>query len=163
MDRIWAPWRMGYIEGVKPEGCVFCLEQSVEGDRERLVLHRSSFSFIIMNLYPYTNGHLMVIPCKHTSSLDDLDEAELLDFMKTLRLGRMLLERAFAPQGFNIGMNLGQAAGAGVADHLHFHIVPRWIGDSNYMTVTSETRVIPESLSATYEKLAKVMAALEVS
>lgn len=160
MERIWAPWRMGYIDGPRPDGCVFCLEHGESTDSQHLVIHRSVHSFIIMNLYPYTNGHLMVIPYRHTSSLDDLNDAELLDFMNTLRFARKLLEVAFAPQGFNIGMNLGQAGGAGVVDHLHFHVVPRWNGDSNFMTVTAETRVIPEALSVTYEKLVKVAADL---
>jgi len=160
MDRIWAPWRLEYITGEKSENCVFCLPDLCEHDRERLVLHRSSSAFIIMNLYPYTNGHLMVIPYRHTSTLDDLADSELLDFMKTIRLARQGLERAFSPQGFNIGMNLGHAAGAGVADHIHFHIVPRWNGDANFMTVTGDIRVIPESLQATYDRLVPVFNSL---
>ena len=160
MERIWAPWRMGYINGDKPEDCVFCIPEGRENDPDRLILHRSASSFIIMNLYPYTNGHLMVIPFKHTSTLDDLDDLELLDFMKTLRLARRGLEKVFSPQGFNIGMNIGLAAGAGVAEHLHFHIVPRWNGDTNYMTVMADTRIIPEALTATYARLAPVFIAL---
>ena len=153
MERIWAPWRMGYIAGDRPDRCVFCVGDSRESDRERLILYRSVSSFIILNLYPYTNGHLMVIPYRHTESLDDLDASELLDFMNTLRLARQGLEATFSPQGFNIGMNLGRASGAGIAEHIHFHIVPRWNGDTNYMTVLADTRVIPESLIATYDRL----------
>lgn len=160
MDRIWAPWRIGYITADKPAGCVFCVGDGDAGDRDRLILYRSTFSFIIMNLYPYTNGHLMVIPYRHTSALDDLDDAELLDFMQTLRLARRCLELAFSPQGFNIGMNLGHAAGAGVEEHLHFHVVPRWHGDTNFMTVTADLRVIPEAMQATYDNLATVFASL---
>jgi ATP adenylyltransferase len=151
---------MGYISGDKPDACVFCLNEADVGDRERLILHKSVSSFIIMNLYPYTNGHLMVIPYRHTSSLDELDDPELLDLMKALRLARKGLESAFSPQGFNIGMNLGAAAGAGIADHLHFHIVPRWNGDTNFMTVTADTRVIPESLTSTFDKLAPIFSVL---
>lgn len=160
MDRIWAPWRMEYLTGAKSEGCIFCVGEGVENDRERLILHRSSRSFIIMNRYPYTNGHLMVIPYRHCSSLDDLGDAEIIDLMNSLRLARKVLESACSPQGFNIGMNLGLAGGAGVADHIHFHLVPRWNGDTNYMTVTAETRVIPESLTATYDRLKGVIGPL---
>jgi ATP adenylyltransferase len=160
MERIWAPWRMSYISGNKPECCVFCIPDNSSGDREQLVLYRSISSYIILNLYPYTNGHLMVIPYRHTSSLDVLDDTDLLDFMKTLRFARKVLEKAFSPQGFNIGMNLGSAAGAGVAEHLHFHVVPRWNGDANYMTVTADTRVIPEALPETYDRLLHVINSL---
>lgn len=161
MDRIWAPWRMGYITAdKKTEGCVFCDSEGGGSDRDRLILHRSSSSFIIMNLYPYSNGHLMVIPYRHTSTLDNLNDGDLLDLMKTLRLAQRGLEAAFSPQGFNIGMNLGHAAGAGVAEHLHFHVVPRWHGDTNYMTVTADIRVIPEAMMVTYDKLAPVFSAL---
>ena len=153
MERLWAPWRMGYITADKPAGCVFCIGNGRGGDRERLVLHRSERSYVIMNRYPYSNGHLMVIPYRHISSLDDLGDGELLDLMKTLRLARRAIESVLSPQGFNIGMNLGHAAGAGVDDHIHFHIVPRWQGDTNYMTVTADIRVIPEAMAATFSKL----------
>ncbi|GAM10043.1 AP-4-A phosphorylase [Geobacter sp. OR-1] len=162
MERIWAPWRMAYINEDKPAGCVFCIDpdQDRARDREKLILYRSVASFIILNLYPYTNGHLMVIPYRHTSSLDDLDDVELLDFIKTLRLARRGLIEALSPQGFNIGMNLGLAGGAGVAEHLHFHIVPRWGGDTNFMTITADTRVVPEALTATYDRLAPIFDSL---
>jgi ATP adenylyltransferase len=123
------------------------------GDRERLILSRSSYSLMMLNRYPYTGGHLMVAPLRHTAELDELADSELLDLMHMLRNGRSLLQRVVRPDGFNIGLNLGKAAGAGVAEHLHIHIVPRWNGDSNFMTVIGDVRVIPEGLMATYDQL----------
>jgi ATP adenylyltransferase len=123
------------------------------GDRERLILSRSSNSLMMLNRYPYTGGHLMVAPLRHTAELDELADSELLDLMHMLRNGRSLLQRVVRPDGFNIGLNLGKAAGAGVAEHLHIHIVPRWNGDSNFMTVIGDVRVIPEGLMATYDQL----------
>lgn len=157
MERIWAPWRMSYVSNNTPDqSCIFCpLEK---GDRERLILARSDNSLLMLNRYPYTGGHLMVAPLRHTAELDDLTDAELLDLMRLLRKGRRLLQRVVHPDGFNIGINLGKAAGAGVEEHLHIHIVPRWNGDSNFMTVVGDVRVIPDGLMAAYDQLSAALA-----
>lgn len=154
MERLWAPWRMDYImAGEKPDGCIFCVGNSVLRDRERLILYRSAHSFAMLNLYPYTNGHLMAIPYRHTADPAELDEAELLDLMLTVSLCKKVLGEAVSPQGFNIGMNVGKAAGAGVDDHIHFHVVPRWNGDTNFMSVLADARVVPEALTVTMDRL----------
>lgn len=158
MERIWAPWRMSYVSNNTPDqGCIFC--PSEHGDRERLILARSGNSLLMLNRYPYTGGHLMVAPLRHTAELDDLDDAELLDLMHMLRKGLALLRGVVNPDGFNIGLNLGKAAGAGVEEHLHIHIVPRWNGDSNFMTVIGDVRVIPEGLMAAYDQLSAALTA----
>ncbi|RNC68603.1 MAG: HIT domain-containing protein [Desulfuromonadales bacterium] len=153
MERIWAPWRMEYILDKKPDGCIFCLPNETEGDRDRLVLSRTPLSIIMLNRYPYTNGHLMAAPRRHTADLGSLTDDEMLDLIKTVSLCRTILQKEASPQGFNIGLNVGRAAGAGVEDHLHFHIVPRWNGDTNFMTVIADVRVVPEGLRATYDML----------
>lgn len=153
MDRIWAPWRMEYINDTKPQGCFFCLAGKNETDRENLVLHRTSQSIVMLNRYPYTSGHLMVAPIRHTAELDSLSDGEMLDLFRAVRLCRNVLQKVASPQGYNIGMNMGRAAGAGVEDHLHIHIVPRWNGDTNFMTVVADLRVIPEGLLNTYDRL----------
>lgn len=157
MERIWAPWRMEYISNATHDkGCIFCpLETS---DRERLILARSRFSLLMLNRFPYTGGHMMAAPVRHTAELDDLSDEELLDLMRILSTGRSLLQRVANPDGFNIGINLGRAAGAGVEEHLHIHIVPRWNGDSNFMTVVGDLRIIPESLDAVYDQLSAEIA-----
>ncbi len=153
MERLWAPWRIEYILADKPAGCIFCVGDSRERDRERLILHRGFASLVMLNRYPYTNGHLMVAPYRHTSDLDQLSDAEMLDLFKTVRLCRSILQQTASPQGFNIGVNLGRAAGAGVDEHIHIHIVPRWNGDTNYMSVIADIRVMPENLLTTYDRL----------
>lgn len=150
MDRLWAPWRMEYLSESKPEGCVFCRQGN---DRDLLVLKRTGLVQIMLNRYPYANGHLMVMPLRHTADLDGLSDAEMLELFRGVSLCKDVLTRASAPDGFNIGMNLGKSAGAGVEDHLHLHVVPRWDGDSSFMLVVSETRVLPEALLATYDRL----------
>jgi len=144
---------MEYIADTKPEGCIFCVSSETEKDRERLILYRSEFAFVMMNRYPYTNGHLMIAPFRHTADLNELSGDEMLDLFTLLRLCRNVLQENAAPQGFNIGINLGKAAGAGIDEHMHIHIVPRWNGDSNFMTVVGDIRVMPENLLSTYEKL----------
>jgi ATP adenylyltransferase len=159
MERIWAPWRQLYVSNARlDDRCIFCPDQAGKDDRERLILARSDFSLMILNRYPYTGGHLMVAPQRHTAELDDLSDPELLDLMHLLRKGRALLKRVANPDGFNVGMNLGRAAGAGVEEHLHIHIVPRWNGDSNFMTVVGDVRVIPEGLMAAYDRLSIALA-----
>lgn len=154
MERIWAPWRMSYIKTLNnDEGCIFCAAWNSDNDREKLVLERSEHSLIMLNLFPYTNGHMMAAPKRHTSNLDELSDIELLDLMKTVRRARNLLQKVARPDGFNVGINLGRGAGAGIEDHLHIHVVPRWIGDANFMTVIGDIRVIPEGLMITYDQL----------
>ncbi len=154
MKVLWAPWRMEYIESAsKDEGCIFCPGKDRSRDRERLILHVGACSLALMNRYPYINGHLLVAPVRHVSDLHSLPAEEKLDLVNLVDKCINILEKVMNPQGFNIGLNLGNVAGAGVEDHIHFHVVPRWSGDNNFMTVLGETRVIPEHLEATYERL----------
>lgn len=150
---LWAPWRIDYILGPKPDACVFCLPETTDEDRDRLVLARGRHAFVIMNKFPYSNGHLMVTPYRHVSTLVDLEAEELAEIMQYMRLCEIILRRAFRPQGLNAGLNLGEAAGAGIREHLHFHLVPRWNGDSSFMAVFGETRVIPQHLLESYDRL----------
>ena len=156
MERLWAPWRIGYLVQEKPAGCIFCQKGS---DRERLVLTSSDLVLVMLNLYPYVNGHLMVAPRRHTSDLAELSDAEMLALFRTVSRCRDVLTRSCAPDGFNIGINLGKAAGAGVEDHLHLHVVPRWNGDNNFMSVLADTRVVPEVLLESYDRLLPLFAA----
>lgn len=153
MERIWAPWRMEYILADKPEGCILCVASDSSGDRDRLILHRTESSFVMLNRYPYSNGHLMVSPFRHTASLEALMDEELLDLMQCARLCCSILADVASAQGFNVGINMGKTAGAGVDDHLHLHVVPRWAGDTNFMTVIGDMRVMPENLLASYDLL----------
>ncbi|WP_243373553.1 HIT domain-containing protein [Geotalea sp. SG265] len=159
MERLWAPWRMEYIENSKSEGCVLCIGPDRTADRDRLILYRSELSLVMLNRYPYTNGHLMVAPLRHTSDMDSLDDKEMLDLFRVLKLCRSVVEKTAFPHGFNVGINLGHAAGAGIDDHLHIHLVPRWNGDTNFMTVISDVRVMPENLLTTYDRLLPMFAA----
>jgi len=144
---------MDYILGDRPRGCIFCPEGNGESDAERLLLYRGDRSMVIMNRFPYNNGHLLVAPWKHTSSLDGLEDEELFDLVRTVRWSVAVLRQTMSPDGFNVGLNLGAVAGAGVEAHVHFHIVPRWNGDTSFMTVLAEVRVVPEHLQRIYEKL----------
>ncbi len=154
MEKIWAPWRMEYIERCdEQKGCIFCDLPKKESDRENLILFRGENSFVIMNKFPYAAGHLMVAPYRHTADLDDLSDKELTDISINVRRCINVLKKAITPQGFNVGANLGRAAGAGIIDHVHYHIVPRWNGDSNFMPVIGDIRVVSEGLEKTYDKL----------
>ncbi|HEY5649611.1 MAG TPA: HIT domain-containing protein [Nitrospiria bacterium] len=154
MDRIWAPWRMPYLKNPKKEkGCIFCLKPRRKNDAENLILYRGKRAFVLMNLYPYSNGHLMVSPYRHVGDLEKLDPPTLREIMTTVQKAMSALRRSFKPNAFNVGVNQGREAGAGIADHIHFHIVPRWNGDTNFMPVLGATRVIPEDLETTYERL----------
>lgn len=153
MKMLWAPWRMRYILSDKVQGCIFCELPKQDRDRENLILYRSSHNFVIMNRYPYNNGHIMVVPYTHTPTLDDLNDETLLDFMKVTQLAVKSIRKAFMPEGFNIGINIGKIAGAGMEEHVHLHMVPRWAGDTSFMTVFDEVRVIPEHILNTYDKL----------
>lgn len=153
MKNLWAPWRIDYILSEKPKECIFCTKPLEDRDRENLILYRGRLSFVIMNKYPYNNGHLMVVPYFHTPSFDGLSIEQLTSIIELTKASVDCLKRAFRPEGFNIGINIGVAAGAGIEEHLHVHIVPRWGGDSNFMAVTADIRVIPEHLLETYDKL----------
>ena len=156
METLWAPWRMEYILRAKDkkEGkCIFCELPAEKDDKKNLILYRGEKTFVIMNRFPYNNGHLMVVPFKHSGDLQALTEEENLELMKTVQLCCRMLDAAMQPHGYNIGMNMGKVGGAGVADHLHIHIVPRWNGDTNFMPVIANTKVISEALDKTYDKL----------
>ena len=150
---LWAPWRIKYILQPKDEGCFLCKAFKEENDAENLVVYRGEKAFVVMNKYPYNNGHLLIAPYRHVPDIVDLHDDEMLEIMALTRLMVKTLRNVLKPDGFNIGLNLGRASGAGLEDHIHFHVVPRWIGDTNFMPVISETKVIPESLADTYRKI----------
>lgn len=155
-ETLWAPWRMEYILSAKEENesaCIFCDRFPRSDDRNTLILYRGRTCFVIMNRFPYNNGHLMVVPYQHSGDLQDLSSDENLEIMATIQLCLRALVKVMQPHGYNIGMNLGRVGGAGVADHLHYHIVPRWNGDTNFMPVIGNTKVVSEALERTYEKL----------
>lgn len=157
MDYLWSPWRFRYVSAGRQdgEGCPFCglIQQDPARDRESYILCRARRNFVFLNLYPYTPGHLLVAPYAHVARLADLDEDTSEEMMLLARQAEGALEAAYHAEGYNAGMNLGKCAGAGVADHLHMHLLPRWTGDTNFMSVVSETRVLPEELPVTYDKL----------
>jgi len=159
MERLWAPWRLEYVQGTGSSGCIFCLGDASD-DEARLVLHRGQHCFIIMNRFPYSNGHLMVAPLRHVADPGLLDAAEVAELHRLTTVSREILREVCKAQGFNLGMNLGAVAGAGVTDHLHQHIVPRWAGDTNFMPVFADVRVIPQHLQATCQQLRAALAAL---
>jgi len=157
MDYLWSPWRYKYVSGGARSGeCIFCEMASgdVSQDRERFILHRGRFNLIVLNIFPYTPGHSLIAPYKHVPNLAGLGADELGEMMILARDLEAALQAAYRPEGLNLGMNLGRSAGAGIADHAHLHVLPRWSGDSNFMTVVGETRVLPEDLATTYDKLA---------
>ena len=153
MDKLWAPWRMEYILQEKQSGCIFCDKPKQDSDKENLILYRGKSCFVIMNYYPYNNGHLMVVPYQHTSNLMDLSRDEQMEIMSVLAQSTEILTKAIRAQGINIGMNLGTVAGAGIDDHLHFHLVPRWNGDTNFMPITGHTKVLSQGLYESWELL----------
>ena len=156
MEHLWSPWRMKYLQGEPggaPGGCIFCDKPTQQRDPENLIVRRGQLAFVILNRYPYNNGHLMVVPYAHASSLEDLQAPALTEIMLLTQQALRALRAVYQPQGFNVGANLGAPAGAGIAGHVHLHVVPRWAGDTNYMTVTAGTRVIPEDLSETFRQL----------
>ena len=155
MEQLWAPWRIRYILGERESGCFFCRKSQEADDEKNYVLIRERTCFALFNTYPYNAGHLMVAPYKHTADLDDLAEQELADLMRLTRRCKQVLIRAIKPHGFNIGLNLGRCAGAGVLDHVHIHIVPRWDGDTNFMPVLADTHVLPQALDELYGELKK--------
>jgi ATP adenylyltransferase len=154
MDYLWSPWRYKYISQASPStGCVFCEKSSSADDRENLIIYRGEFNFVLLNLFPYTNGHMMVAPYQHVASLEEAPEETVVEMMRLARTATRHLHTVYKPQGMNLGMNLGESAGAGIAGHIHMHVLPRWTGDSNFMTVVGETRVIPEAMDVTWQKL----------
>ncbi|MBX9693940.1 MAG: HIT domain-containing protein [Cyanobacteria bacterium] len=156
MEYLWTPWRFSYVTGLdRPTGCVFCMLIKEDSDEKNLIVHRAEHNFVIMNLFPYSNGHVMVLPYAHLASLTDLDEATTTEMMELCKRIQRVLEVEYKPNGFNVGFNLGKCAGAGIAEHLHMHIVPRWIGDANFVSVIGETRMMPEDLLSSYNKIAK--------
>lgn len=153
MKRLWAPWRMDYIRSPKPTGCVFCNLLDEQEDQQNLILYRGKTCFVVLNRYPYTNGHLMVAPLVHVDAPEKLADNVLQEMMQLVNTCTAALRATMRPDGFNIGMNIGKAAGAGIEDHIHMHIVPRWAGDTNFMPVCADTRVIVESLRDCYARL----------
>lgn len=153
MKRLWAPWRMPYLKNDQPKGCIFCIKTRQRNDRSNLILHRGRRVFVMMNRYPYSNGHLLVSPYRHTDSFEKLDPSILTDLMRTSQRAIKALRQVFKPDAFNLGINQGRVAGAGIESHVHLHIVPRWNGDTNFMPVLANTRVIPEHLGSSYAKL----------
>jgi len=155
MENLWSPWRYDYIAsvGATPVSCPFCVDSDTSQDAARLIVHRASHNFVIMNLYPYTIGHLLIVPYPHTSDFDASPPEQTAEMMILAQRGMAALRKLYRPEGFNIGMNLGHSAGAGVREHFHMHIVARWIGDANFISVTGETRVLSEELTVTYRRL----------
>jgi len=152
-DKLWAPWRIEYIANPKEDFCFFCKYPTEDNDRKRLILYRGKNAFVIMNFYPYNNGHVMVAPYLHTSELSELNPDTKLEMFNLIEYSTKIIRSEMNADGFNIGINLGSVAGAGVKDHLHIHIVPRWNGDTNFMPITAGTKVISEGLEETWEKL----------
>lgn len=154
MDYLWSPWRMDYIESDKEgEGCVFCEALRREDAYENLIVFRGKRSFVILNRFPYTSGHLMVVPFDHVRSPEALDAETRAEMMELITRGMQVLREEYSPQGFNVGVNIGAAAGAGILEHVHMHLVPRWTGDSNFMSSLAHTRVLPEALHVTYQRV----------
>ena len=158
MEFVWSPWRYDYITtaGKTPESCVFCVGEDTSADPERLIVYRGAQNFVILNLFPYTSGHFMVAPYAHIAVIEDSTPEQMAEMMELAKRGITALRKLYKPEGFNIGMNLGHCAGAGVREHFHLHVVPRWIGDANFMSITGETRVLPEELSVTYRRIKEV-------
>ena len=158
MNRLWSPWREKYILSLRDEskdGCVFCSLKDLEPSSENFILYKGKFNFIVMNKFPYNNGHILIVPYNHFSDITDLSLEESKEMMELLKLSVRVIRDSFSPQGFNIGSNLGEISGAGIADHMHFHVVPRWSGDTNFMPVISETKVISQYMEQSWESLKK--------
>ncbi len=153
MDRLWAPWRIKYIKGKRPKKCILC--ESLSTRTKNYVVLKTKYSFAVLNIFPYNNGHLMVSPIKHVGDISQLSDSQILDLFRTLNKARRLLDKILKPQGYNIGLNTSSSAGAGEANHLHIHIVPRWKGDTNFMTAIYDTKIISQSLDELYKQLKK--------
>lgn len=159
MDVLWSPWRYSYIKSaatdseIRKSFCVFCEIQQTDDDASGFILHRAKYNYVVLNVYPYITGHLLIVPYEHVGDLDVAAKEITDEMMDLTKRAQIALREAYQPHGFNLGMNLGRAAGAGIAEHIHLHIMPRWSGDANFVTTVGETRVIPEDLQTTYEKL----------
>ena len=153
MEHIWAPWRIKYIQMEKSKGCILCEKPRQDSDAANYILFRGDKNFVIMNIYPYNPGHLMIAPYRHIDSLEGLSDEESHEHIDLTNRSIAVLRKVLNPEGFNLGINIGQAAGAGIADHVHTHIIPRWQGDTNFMTTVSDIRVVPEALAESYKKL----------
>ena len=153
MDKIWAPWRSKFVKLKKKKGCIFCLKN--KSGSKTFIIKKSKFSFALLNIYPYNNGHIMVSPYRHVKDLKGLNDTELLDMTKLVKEMQCLLEKKLKPHGFNIGINIGKVGGAGYKGHVHIHIVPRWLGDTNFMPVIGNTRIIPQSLNELHKQLTR--------
>jgi ATP adenylyltransferase len=154
--RIWAPWRLEYVKDAAKDNedeCIFCAEPAADDDEANLIVHRGQRCFVILNLFPYTNGHLMVAPYEHIGALQDLDAEMVAELMSLAQSAMRRLEQVYSPQGYNVGFNQGRIAGAGFESHIHMHVVPRWGGDTNFMPVLADTRVMPQTLQQSYEAL----------
>ncbi|MCK4856573.1 MAG: HIT domain-containing protein [candidate division Zixibacteria bacterium] len=154
-EYIYAPWRVDYIRGPKEDGCIFCRMAAEEKDAKNYILHRGPTCYVVLNRFPYTTGHLMVVPYRHLADLEALNEAEIAEMMALAKKTVSIQKRDFSPQGFNVGFNLGQSAGAGIEEHIHLHVVPRWIGDSSFVATIGNTRVISISMESIFESLKK--------
>jgi ATP adenylyltransferase len=154
MDHLWSPWRYRYVSTAGPEdACIFCVKSAAGRDEENRIVYRGVRNFVILNLFPYTSGHLMVAPYEHVASIEEASEETAIEMMLLVRQAVRHLRAVYRPRGLNLGMNIGECAGAGIAGHIHMHVVPRWPGDANFMSVVGETRVMPEDISETYSKL----------
>ncbi|MDY6794201.1 MAG: HIT domain-containing protein [Actinomycetota bacterium] len=156
MERLWRPWRINYIrniENVRDEGCIFCTKPKSGDDEKALILYRGETVYMMMNLFPYNTGHVMVSPYRHLGQLEDLDDRERAELMELSNLAVRAIKEEMQPQAFNLGMNIGKVAGAGFHEHLHMHVVPRWLGDTNFMPVVAKAKVMPESLEGNYKRL----------
>ena len=154
MDHLWSPWRYRYVQKADPQDvCIFCQKAAESRDEENFIVWRAKLNYVILNLYPYTTGHLMIAPYEHVATLEAAPDETLREMTLLAKQSQHYLRSIYKPGGFNIGMNIGEMAGAGVAGHIHLHVVPRWVGDANFMTTAGETRVLPEDLAETYRKL----------
>ncbi len=153
MNHIWSPWRMKYIESNKEEGCVFCTAQAMQDGAENLIAFRGGRAYVILNRYPYTSGHIMVVPFDHKPNLEELDPPTRAEMMELTTRCMTVLRKVYHPQAFNMGANIGESAGAGIKSHVHIHIVPRWHGDTNFISILGDTRVLPESLERTFQRV----------
>lgn len=161
VDYLWTPWRYAYITGAQPDSfdgeCLFCSRQAASDDKRSLIVHRGKHSFVILNAYPYTSGHVMVVPDAHVDSLEKLSAEAAAEVMHLSQRMEGVLRKLYRPDGLNLGMNIGKAAGAGIAGHIHMHVLPRWVADANFMSVVGETRMLPETLDVTWDRISKAL------
>jgi ATP adenylyltransferase len=150
VQQLWAPWRLEYVSGDRPQGCVLCAKADDETDEKALIVHRGDSCYVVLNLYPYNNGHLMVVPYRHVATLTELNQDERHESLDLIERATVVLGSTMGCEGFNVGLNLGSAAGAGIEQHLHWHVVPRWGGDTNFMPVIADVKVMPQHLATTW-------------